>query len=298
MGLRQSVVWLHDRKGERQISVEGYAVDPKFTPDGKKLFYRILKGVLPFSAPGELQVVDLASGQQEPVLPGLDITGQPRLAYDISSDGAQVVAGVQDREGRHRLWIGALEGQQPPRQITAFESDYPHFGADNDIFFRGFEGPSAYIYRIKRDGSGLQKVIQQPVAGIRTVSPDGQWLIARVQEENASATIAFPLGGGAPRRLHLGAASFWNWSADRTRLYLSIETHSTSLSGRTYVIPLSAGQMLPPTADGKDKSREEFVKVPGVEVIEAFDVAAGPVPGVYAFSRESVQRNLYRIPLH
>jgi hypothetical protein len=34
-----------------------------------------------------------------------------------------------------------------------------------------------------------------------------------------------------------------------------------------------------------------------VRIIEAADVAPGPRPEVYAYSRETVQRNLYRIPL-
>jgi hypothetical protein len=36
---------------------------------------------------------------------------------------------------------------------------------------------------------------------------------------------------------------------------------------------------------------------PSVRVIEAADVAFGATLDVYAFSRETTQRNLYRIPL-
>jgi DNA-binding winged helix-turn-helix (wHTH) protein len=39
-------VWLHDAKGERQISLEGNAADPRFTPDGRKLCYRIVTKAL------------------------------------------------------------------------------------------------------------------------------------------------------------------------------------------------------------------------------------------------------------
>lgn len=35
VALRQSVVWVHDSSGDRQVSLEGYSYDPKFTPDGK-----------------------------------------------------------------------------------------------------------------------------------------------------------------------------------------------------------------------------------------------------------------------
>ena len=45
------------------------------------------------------------------------------------------------------------------------------------------------------------------------------------------------------------------------------------------------------------RSDEEIAKLPGVRVIDAFDMAPGPSPEIYAESRQNVQRNLYRIPL-
>ena len=39
VGVKQSPVWLHDRSGDRQISLEGYAYEPKMTADGKKGSY-------------------------------------------------------------------------------------------------------------------------------------------------------------------------------------------------------------------------------------------------------------------
>jgi hypothetical protein len=36
---------------------------------------------------------------------------------------------------------------------------------------------------------------------------------------------------------------------------------------------------------------------PGARVIDAYDVAPGSAPDLYAFARETVQRNLYRVPL-
>ena len=46
VALENVSVWLHDARGERQISLEGNAADPKFTPDGKKLCYRIITKTL------------------------------------------------------------------------------------------------------------------------------------------------------------------------------------------------------------------------------------------------------------
>ena len=46
VALQNASIWVHDASGERQISLlEGNAAYPKFTPDGKKLCYRIVKEV-------------------------------------------------------------------------------------------------------------------------------------------------------------------------------------------------------------------------------------------------------------
>ena len=75
VGLQSSSIWVHDARGERQISLlEGNAAYPKFTPDGKKLCYRIVKAVPRLAGtnrdPGEVWVADLDSGHSEPLAPG------------------------------------------------------------------------------------------------------------------------------------------------------------------------------------------------------------------------------------
>jgi hypothetical protein len=67
--------------------------------------------------------------------------------------------------------------------------------------------------------------------------------------------------------------------------------------GTTYVFPLAPGHVFPDIPAGGFQSGEELAKYPGVRVIDAGDVALGPTPDVYAFSRETTQRNLYRIPI-
>ena len=99
VGLQSASIWVHDARGERQISLlEGNAAYPKFTPDGKKLCYRIVKAVPRLSErirdPGEVWVADLDSGRSEPLAPGF----QP-LDYDISPDGT---AGGDGSPGRRR----------------------------------------------------------------------------------------------------------------------------------------------------------------------------------------------------
>jgi eukaryotic-like serine/threonine-protein kinase len=298
VGLRQSAVFVHASGGDRQVSREGYSFDPKFTPDGKRLCYRVLKGVLPQSDPCELRIVDLDSGRDVPLLPSLKVSGQIGLAYDISRDGKQVVAAALDGEGKARLWIADVDGQAAPRQIPNVAGDYVHFGAAGEVFFRAFEGRSPYVYRANLDGSQLRRMVDLPAVP-RSISPDGKWMVARVQTERASTQIGFPLQGGKPTRIYTGSTWYWHWSTDQTLLYISVPDSgvATTAAGRTYVIPLTPGQALPSVPEGGFQQADDLARLPGVRIIDAFDVAAGPNRDVWAFSRANAQRNLYRIPL-
>ena len=67
--------------------------------------------------------------------------------------------------------------------------------------------------------------------------------------------------------------------------------------GRTYVLPTEGATMLPRIPAGGFRSETDLAAVPGVIIVPHGDVAPGPSPSIYAFSRETVTRNLYRIPL-
>jgi len=301
VGVRQAAVWVHDSSGERQISLEGYSCDPKFTPDGKNLLYRIVQGAL-LTSQSELRVVDLDSGHNEPLLPGFAVTGAwaGYGAYDISPDGQEVVVAAPDHEGKHRLWLAPLDRRSPPRQIPNVEGELPVFGLGGEVFFRAVEGVSAFAYRVLKDGTGLRKAIEQPVAMISSISPDGHWLVVKLPGTMGSSTTAFPLRGGAPVPICAGIASesLVRWSPDGRLIFISLPySGGGTLGGNTHIVSLPPGGALPRIPAGGFRSEAEITKLPGARHIDAFHVAPSPTPGVYAFSRESVQRNLYRIPL-
>jgi hypothetical protein len=87
------------------------------------------------------------------------------------------------------------------------------------------------------------------------------------------------------------------WTRDG-RLALSIQFGEASAFGigRTYVIPLSDGSMLPEIPAGGFRSEQQLAAIPGVVILEHGDIALRSV-GTYVYSREAVSRNLYRIPL-
>ncbi len=157
--------------------------------------------------PGELRLVELDTGHNEPLLPGLANRG---AAWDWRTTylrtARQVVAAAKDSEGKLRLWLAALDGQSPPRQIPNVEGDTPLFGKDGEIFFHRWEGASAYAYRVHEDGTGLRRLSEQTIVTPAGVSQDGQWLTATVAVANKAIPerersfrdtfMALPVGEG------------------------------------------------------------------------------------------------------
>jgi Tol biopolymer transport system component len=300
LGLQQSAVWLHDAQGERQISLEGYAYMPRFTPDGRHLLYLVSKTAAADTS--ELWMASLDSGRNEPLLSDLPIVARSAgrtglrfgLMYDVSPDGRQVAVELRDQNGRHRVWLARLDGRSAPRQVVDLEADTPRFGGGGQILFRASEGPYGFVYAINDDGTGLTKLIEQPAIAIRGVSPDGRWVVAylRPTENDASRTVAFSLDGGHPVQIYRGSIPL-TWSPDGKYLSLWIPS-----SDKTYVIPLPPGQSLPEIPAGGFASEADIAALAGVRTLDSdhVGVALGPTPDIYAFSRETTQRNLYRIP--
>jgi eukaryotic-like serine/threonine-protein kinase len=289
VALENVSVWVHDTSGERQISLEGNATEPEFTPDGRMLCYRIVTKAPSFfqfgREAGEVWVANLESGRSSPLASGFQTLG-----YDISADGRQVVMEAEDREGKPRLWLTSFERQSPPRQVPSVEGRQPKFGLGGEIFFRGTDG---FVYRVRPDGTEMHRALQQPILLLRAVSPDGRWLMAwaRPTDNGEAAVHAFPLGGGQPVLIRNRIR--WQWSPGGSFLSLAVPF----AEGRTYIIPLPQGGTLPPIPSGGFRSEQDVASLPGARRIDALRAVPGPTPGVYAYYRSTTQRNLYRIPI-
>ena len=283
VALQNTSLWIHDAKGERQISLEGNGSNPKFTPDGKKLCYLVVSGATSkfawFRNPGELRIADLETGRSESVVRGFEVHD-----YDISSDGKQVVLAIVDGERKSRLWLAQMDRGSPPAKIPNVEGVQPRFGPNGDIFFR--HGVSAY--RVHRDGTGLYKAFEEPVYLLWEVSPDGRWIVgwAPLDGSGSPTMQAFSLEGKRPIQIG-GSFAFLAWSRDGRSVLL----------GGSYSVPLAAGEVFPPIPTGGFHSSEEMARLPGARRIDEAGLVPGPSAGVYAFYRGTVQRNLYRIPI-
>ena len=293
VGVRQSSVWVHDGRGDRQISIEGLAFQPRFTPDGSKLLYRVAKG-----NSSELWGADLDSSHTEALFPGFPIplnsAGSFHAGYDISADGRQVVFSSRDPSGKLRLWLAPLDRRSPPRQIPDVEGREPLFGPDNEVFFRKLEGDSGFLNSVRQDGTGLRKASELPVVGLFTAHPSHKWLLVGMPAAGGQTII--PTGGGAPIRMHVGPSNLLRWTGDGKYLFV---TGLNDRARNAYVLPISPGEVVPRSLANITKfpSEAELAKLPGVRTLSVADVVPSSTADVYAFTRGTTHRNLYRIPV-
>ncbi len=291
VGRQQRGILIRDASGERQISLEGYAFWPMFSGDGQKLAFRVSRGPAGGNSPSELWMTDLATGRFDRIFPGQQIT-----AYDLSRDD-RIVASVVEADGKTRLWLTSLDGRQAPRRVASFEGGSPRFGPSGEIVFIATEEGMTSLFLTDFQGSTRRALNPgAPTGPLGTVSPDGAWISVFA----AGEMKAVPFAGGAPVTILRGSVSRMRWTPDGKRVLLSIQLGQGPSAfgfGRTYALPLDARSTLPRMPPGGFKSDAEIAAVPGVEIIPFGDVHFSSTPGVHAFSKIRVTRNLFRIPL-
>jgi Tol biopolymer transport system component len=287
VGEERSTIWIREEAGERQLTFEGSARLPYLSSDGRRVFYQ--QGT-------ELLQVDLASGKSSNVLPGLSVTG---FGYEVSSDETEV-AFVRGRGGAEQgIWLAALDRRSPPRLVST-GGESVSFGPNGTLIFRKKDENANYLYRINKDGSGRERLSSTPILNKSAVSPDREWVLVNrttVSEDAAGGpvgveTVAIPVRGGAPRRLcAFNCLPNTRWSPDGRWLSLGLER------GRTLVLPIAPGQVLPNLPASGISSPAEGLIVPGGRVV-------GPAPFLglinessYVFLKTELRRNLFRIQL-
>jgi hypothetical protein len=293
IGIRQSTVWIHDSRGDRQITSEGFAFYPTISPDARKLYYLVQAGGSQNFMTGGLWVADLESRQRRRLLPDFQMRH-----YTISADGQRVVFVASDDAGRTAVWLAALNGGSAPRRLSTIDSLVAYFGAPGEVVFDGGDSGGTFIYRIKDDGTDLQKLVPTPNLAAFGVSPDGRWFSAETPPKFGD-TMVYPAGGDSPTLICGGCnppqgteivPARLSWTPDGRFLYLI-------LAGSTFAIPLQPGQMLPPIPASGFQSKEAVAALPGARLISEDSVFPGPNPSIYAFMKVSAQRNIYRVPV-
>ena len=302
LGNRQSSIWIHDARGEREISREGYAFVPRipnsgnsqpFAADSRSLFYLVRQGAVHFEGTGErtgeLWATDVATGQSRAVLPGVSVVG-----YEVSRDGKEIVFAALDERGVSHIWLARFDHTAPPRQLAAFAADSPHFGAGGDIYCRGAESGDSFIYRL-RGGLAPVQVVTLPVLFFLGASPDGAWLLARLaaSDNSRQVNLAFPASGGSAVRLCDTCEIDWTPNGQSLIVRLS---GSDVHSDRTYVAALRSGEMLPRLPAAGIRSQADLASLRITQEVDGLVYPGGAVP-LYAVVRSRTERNIYRIPL-
>jgi eukaryotic-like serine/threonine-protein kinase len=297
VGTRYSTIWVHDTKGEHQMSSEGDTFFSTFSRDETKLFYLKRTGQ---NEPAELWSLDLTSGGSDRVVPGYGIDptfGDYFASYAVSEDGNRVSFVKRDGKGISHLWIASTDHRSSPLQLASVENeDSPMFLPNGNLVYRASEHGKNYIYTRQPDGSGRRKLLQGAILDLTAVSPDGRWIVV-LQKDDADKdhpyrTLAYP-NGVAGNPVTLCAMCLVSWSVGGR--YLVMQLGLPPETSQTYLLPVSGGRGLPELPPDGLSSPEDLRRLHGEMLPRKVDSLLGPEK--YSYTITSVRRNIYRIPI-
>jgi serine/threonine protein kinase/sugar lactone lactonase YvrE len=297
VGASQSTLWVHDAKGDRQITSEGFAFLPSFSGDGKTLYYLVRSRASRRFVSGELWSANLETGRATRLLPDY-LTEH----YNVSPDGKRVVFLSVDEAGHSQLWLAPLDASSAPRRLASTEyADRALFDPHGGVLFAGGERGVYYLYHVNEDGTELRKLLPGPVSFLYAISPDGKavavWVGSDVYldaYDGSSQTLICKGCGTAGEENRGVTPALLSWSSDQKFLYV----HASG-ARQTYAIPLRPGQLVPALpADGLvSLSAKDVEKLPGAKAFPEPRAFGGADPSIYAYPRVTTHRNIYRIPV-
>jgi eukaryotic-like serine/threonine-protein kinase len=297
VGSQDHSVWLHDKDGDHQISSDGNTSSPTFSSDGHSLYFLKSNGQ---TGNDELWVKDLDSGRETILLKdspmqGNSLARDAKRRYSISQDGRQVAFVVNDESGRANIWIAPTSRRSSPVHIpSAAVEDSPLFLPNGDLLFRAIEGGSSFLYRMKNDGTERRKVIPERIIDVEAVSPDGRWVIAGEPipgEEHTTITKAFAVDGDASLPLCIDYCTF-DWDTSGKYAYVSMMPGARG----TYAVPVLHDLGLPKLPQAGLMRNQSFTSSKTNVAIQ-WSVQSALSPSIYAYTRETTRRNLYRIQI-
>ncbi len=131
----------------------------------------------------------------------------------------------------------------------------------------------------------------------QSVSADGKWVITQIAlpgKEALRGVVAFPIRGGSPIRLCRGLC-FVSWRRDAKFMYVHLPgTSQQGELGKTFVVPVGPVDPFSQLPDSGIQSEADLLKS-GIKTLEG-TISPGPDSTRYAFTKQSVHRNIYRVP--
>ncbi len=296
VGSEDHTVWLHDKDGDHQISSEGDATSPTFSPDGHTLYFLMANGQ---THGAELWVKDISSGDLnsgkiDRVVPGYPMQSSSieGHSYSISQDGKKVAFTMMDQSGRSNIWVAPTNRRSSPQHISsAAIEDSPFFLPDGDLIFRAEEGGSNFLYRMKADGTGRHKIIPDRTLGVGAVSQNGRWMVAwfpTPDQEYPASVKAVALDGSTAELLCVFECHP-NWDITGKFVYFNFPEFFEG----SYLLPLKPDTGLPKVPSTGFVTKNDLANAKTIP----WYVQSALSPSVYAYTRANTRRNLYRIPL-
>jgi hypothetical protein len=165
---------------------------------------------------------------------------------------------------------------------------------NGDLVFRAIEGGSNFLYRMKTDGTGRRKITPEHIVDIKSVSPDGRWVVSGglgSDQEHTPGIRAFALDGSAEVTLCVVNCEL-HWDMSGKFAILNFDT----LPRGSYALPVMRDSGLPKIPLSERPHIPDFPNSKAITTIPWY-VESAVSPSVYAYTRQNTRRNLYRIPL-
>jgi len=229
-------------KATQMSPLEGLANHPRWSPDGKQIFFRWADGsigTVPGNG-GELRI--------HPGLGGGRKTGffiiYPGAGNSISPDGKSIVFSAQGAKGGANIYTIPVEGGEP-KQITSGGS-YPCWSPDGRwIAYMAFDGKEyVTIFKIPVGGGEPQKITTESadvtMAGFDW-SPDGKTIayISKKGDTVAGTLNLIPAAGGESREVcriqNIRAHDDLSWSPDGRKIAFTAK-------GKIWVVSADGGE--------------------------------------------------------
>jgi serine/threonine protein kinase len=300
VGIQRSSVWLHDSRGDRLLTSEATAAladvrnGGPFSPDGEKLYYLVRRTpgreVSSDQAVGELWEFDLQSGATQAIMPGFSIT-----AFSFSPDGREIAFSALGDAGTFpSIWVAPLDRSSAARMLQNAADD-PRF-TPAFIYYRRRTPAGSYVHRVHPDGSGDEQIWDERIQRFAS-SPDGRYLAMSLPIEKEGGWKLEIVDWARKRVQPVCNDAIAYWSDDGRSFMATGGIWNGDKSAPTYLISLPVSSGIPELPPKGLSNVSQFAGLKNVRTIPASVIKAGRKPDTYAFVKETVQRNLYRIPL-